>query len=551
VLLEKELGDQTPVPDLRQKALDRSYAGYGLPLALHLGGVEEALRRAYQGALNALNSREPDGRWVFHPNENTAVLGPAGETVVGIGAGPVNAILNGAARAANAHLLDEGRKGLEFLSTFRIPRGSQVWECPLYAPDILASAQAARAFLGGYRLTGERRYLDQAIYWAKTGLPFVYVWQSPQPGLEPMQGGSIPIFGATFFTGSWFGRLVQWNGLDYADVLLDLARYDDSFDWRTVADNLIASGLRQQRTEPDYLGLYPDSWGMIDGSISWGLMLGPQHLARLVLKQRGREPDGHVRLFRSGDHLVTLHAVGGLFDVLVGEGKDGDVVADLGPAPFKASWTVQYDLAATSYTALVGVTRPTAVQVDGQEWPEVTDVERVDRGWAYSESIGAVIVKLQHNRPTGRVLVQMEGLDFAEPQAGRRHWTFDRSPEGWHALHDADVEARNGALVVRGTGGDPFIGSPPLLMEASQIGSVAVRLRTRESGGIQLFWARDRGFVPEQAATASVTAGDEFTEVVFPVRSQTLWVGTLTALRLDPPGGAGNVTEIEAVELRE
>jgi hypothetical protein len=415
VLLEPELGDRTPVPNLRQKAVERAYHGYGLPLAFHIGGVEEALLRACQAALDALQSREPDGRWVFRPNATTAVLGPAGETVVGIGAGPVNAILNGAARGARAALLAEGRKGLAFLETFRIPRGAQVWECPLYAPDILAAAQATRAFLWGYRLTGERHYLEQAIYWAKTGLPFVYVWQSPQPGLEPMQGGSIPIFGATFFTGSWLGRIVQWNGLEYADVLLDLALYDDSFDWRSVADNLIASGLRQQRTEPEYLGLYPDSWGMVDGSISWGLMLGPQTLVRLVLKQRGRQPDGHLRLFRSGDHLVTLQTVGDLSNVVVGQGRDGQVVTDLGPAPFKASWTVQYNLAETSYAALVGVTRPTGVFVDGQDWPEVKNLDQAARGWSYSEALGAVLLKLQHRLPTGRALVQIEGLDFAAP----------------------------------------------------------------------------------------------------------------------------------------
>lgn len=551
VLLEAELGDQSPVPNLRQKAIERAYTGYGLPLAFHIGGVEEALLRAIQAAMQALQSRDPQGRWVFRPTESTAALGPAGETVVGIGAGPVNAILNGAARGAKATLLAEGRKGLAFLETFRIPRGAQVWECPLYAPDILAAAQAARAFLWGYRLTGERHYLEQAIYWARTGLPFVYVWQSPKPGLEPMQGGSIPIFGATFFTGSWFGRIVQWNGLEYADVLLDLARYDDTFDWRSVADNLIASGLRQQRTEPEYLGLYPDSWGMIDGSISWGLMLGPQLLARLVLKQRGREPDGHLRLFRSGDHLVTLQTVGNLSNVVVGNGQDGQVVTELGPAPFKASWTVQYNLAETSYAALVGVTRPTGVFVDGQDWPEVKNLDQAGRGWSYSEALGAVILKLQHRLPTGRALVQLEGLDFAVPSE-KRQWTFDRSPEGWRALHDVEpLETQEGALMVRGTGSDPFIGSPPLQLEAATVSAVVVRLRTQESGSLQLFWDRGEGFVPEQAATVSVAAGEEFTEAVFAVGDQALWTGTITALRLDPPGGAGNVTAIESIELRE
>jgi len=162
----------------------------------------------------------------------------------------------------------EGLKGLDWLRKWRIPRGSQVWEIPLHAPDILASAHCCEAFLWGYRLTGDRSYLADAVYWAKTGLPFVYFWQTPEEGLEPMRGGTIPIFGATFYSGSWFGRLVQWCGLEYAKALLDLAEFDDSFVWKRVANDITVSGWRQQQTKDGYQGLYPDSWGMLDGTIS-------------------------------------------------------------------------------------------------------------------------------------------------------------------------------------------------------------------------------------------------------------------------------------------
>jgi len=552
-LLAGELGAGSPVPDLRQKARDRAYRAYGLPLALHLGGVEPALLNAHQGAVSALRSREPDGRWVFHPSEQTKVLGPAGETVVGMGTGPVGNLLRGAARLANEQLLAEGLKGLEFLDTFRVPRGAQVWECPLYAPDVLASAQAVRAYLWGYRLTGEEKYLKRAVYWAETGLPFIYVWQSPQPGLEPMQGGSIPIFGATFFTGSWFGRLVQWNGLEYADALLDLARYDKTYNWTQVAASIIASGLRQQRTEPEYLGLYPDSWGMIDGSIAWGLMLGPQGLVHALLKLRGRNPDGDVRLFRSDDRLVSLQTVGQLFDIHVGQATGGEVVADLGTIPFDAAFTVRYDLAEHSYAALVGVAPPEAVTVNGQPWPEVVNVEEAEAGWTYSEAIGGVILKLTHPAEANfRAVVELRGLACAEPQTDRRRWTFERgSTEGWHALnHVQPLTVKDGALVIEATGGDPFIGSAPLLFDAGEVSAVAVRLRTRQSGTLQLFWDRGQGYTAAQAATVEVQAGEEFQEAVIPVRGHELWTGPITALRLDPPGGAGNVTEVKAVELR-
>ena len=64
------------------------------------------------------------------------------------------------------------------------------------------------------------------MVWAKRGLPFIYLWSdSEKPYLV---GASIPVFGATWYRGSWFGRPVQWNGLRYAIALLRLSEHDDS-----------------------------------------------------------------------------------------------------------------------------------------------------------------------------------------------------------------------------------------------------------------------------------------------------------------------------------
>ena len=554
VLLEGELGADSPVPNLRQKARERAYQGYGLPLALHIGGVEEALLRAYQEGLSALVQRTPQGKWVFRPTERTKSLGRAGETVVGLGAQPVRTILRAAAQTADEQLLREGRRGLAFLDRFRVPRGAQTWEVPLHAPDLLAAARTADAYLWGYKLTGERKYLDKAVYWAQAGLPFIYVWQAGEPELAPMQGGSIPVFGATFYTHSWLGRVVQWNGLEYAAVLLDLAQYDHRLDWQRIAQSIIHSGLRQQRTEPNYLGLYPDSWSMLEGTISWGLMLGPQRLVYDLLKLQGRHPEGHLRLFRAGEQLIALNTVGDLAGVRVGRGALGDVVTEVGEVPFDARFTVTYPLAPHSYAALLGVSPPQMVSINGVVVPQVEEVETSGVGWEYSAALGGLLLKLPHRAEEGfAARVEVRGLKPADPRRGRRRWTFDRAPQGWRAWHDVEpLRVANGALQVVVTGEDPYLGFPPLPFPAEEVSQCVLRLRSRrDAGSVQLFWARKgEGFVPERSVVAGVEAGPQWQRIVLPLRGKPGWEGTITALRLDLPGQAGNWVEIDQVELQ-
>ena len=97
------------------------------------------------------------------------------------------------------------------MKRFNIPRGAQTWECPLYEPDILAAAFAVGAYVEAYEITKDDHHLGRAEYWAKTGLPFLYHWNlTDRPG---MRFASIPVFGTTFHTHSWFGVPVQWCGL--------------------------------------------------------------------------------------------------------------------------------------------------------------------------------------------------------------------------------------------------------------------------------------------------------------------------------------------------
>jgi hypothetical protein len=155
--------------------------------SLVFGHVEANAERAREAARGLLARFEPDnsvryrktadrpdyGRTHFAPDAN------------GLTAQVVASLLENAAVCGDAVLIGEGLKRLRALDKFTntVPRGAQTWEVPLHTPDILAAAYPVRAYTLGYELTGDAHFLDQARYWAWTGLPFVYL---ADPGTRPV-----------------------------------------------------------------------------------------------------------------------------------------------------------------------------------------------------------------------------------------------------------------------------------------------------------------------------------------------------------------------------
>lgn len=142
-----------------------------------------------------------------------------------------------------------------------VPRGAQTWEVPLHTPDILAAARLVRLYTLTYALSGEPRHLEQARYWAWTGVPFVYL----DPPVDGPVGlyATIAVLGATqWHAPFWIGLPVQWCGLVYRSALLDLARLDSEHAefWDRLATGITRAGL--QMTFPlddnDRRGLLPD-----------------------------------------------------------------------------------------------------------------------------------------------------------------------------------------------------------------------------------------------------------------------------------------------------
>ena len=261
-------------------------------VALLVGGVPDALKRMGESVSQIIARQKPDGSWPFEPDEKHSVLGMKGDTSSGHTANSAVTVLRYALMTCDPKATASGLKALKYLDTQTRPEGSQTWELQLHVPDILASGRLVDAYLSGYLLTNDKRYLDRAAYWAKSGLPFVYLWNAQDRPI--MRYGTIPVFGATWFDGQpWFGNCVQWCGLDYAYWVSRLGDYDKSFPWNKIADGIMKCGIQMEEytTEkyPADKGMYPDAFSAVTGEETYHWDLNPMLQFRLVFQTTGSD----------------------------------------------------------------------------------------------------------------------------------------------------------------------------------------------------------------------------------------------------------------------
>jgi len=222
--------------------------------------------------------------------------------------------LEAAAFGGNPLLIAAALKCLDAMDKFQngVPRGAQTWECPLHTPDILASAQMVRCYTLGYELTGNTNYLEQARYWAWTGVPFVYL-------VNPTAGAvgdysTIAVFGATQWKAPiWMGLPVQWCGLVYADALYRLVRHDPKGPWKKLADGITVSGIQQSwpAENAELRGLLPDSFVLHEQHRN-GPAINPATVEACAVRYFGPIPVYDFWSFRRAGVLV--HAPGEIKD---------------------------------------------------------------------------------------------------------------------------------------------------------------------------------------------------------------------------------------------
>ena len=362
----------------------------------YFGEVEAGLDRLKEIASRWIETQEEDGSWRFHPTTDRAkALGNEGDTVLGTCATTAQLLLKHARVTGDAKSLEAGMKGLKHMENFKIPRGAQTWECPLYTPDLLAAAHAVGAYVEAYEITKERQYIDRAEQWAKAGLPFVYHWHLPdRPG---MRFGSIPVFGTTFYTHPWFGIPVQWNGLVYAYALQHLARHTSESQsqlWSKVAEGITISAMYQQWTEGELKGTYPDGFYgyCTEGR---GPHINPEDIMVNLYTLRGLDPDISTGICRVQDNRVHVSS-GARIDRLAYDDSD------------RLTFTLRYVQNETSYSIIAGYGSryggsepsaklgPSAIRTGGEELPIVDNLSATESGWLYREEKDIVFIKYKH-----------------------------------------------------------------------------------------------------------------------------------------------------------
>jgi hypothetical protein len=356
-------------------SLDAAMVGHvRMPVqSLVFGRLEETLAAHAARARRLLDSVRPDGTVAYRAPSGGVDYGRTHDAdhANGVSAGVVADALESARFAGDGPLIDEAVTALRRLgSTYAggVPRGAQTWEVPLHTPDILASAHLVRAFTIGHELTGDPALLEQAVTWAWTGLPFLYLIDPV--GTPDGPYGCVTVFGATGWKWPvWIGRPVQWCGLVYAHALYRLARHDPAGPWKRLADGITATGIRYSwpvaESEAagdarEKQGLLPDGWEVLE-AFRVDPPINPGTVQACAVELFGQGPLYDCRVLPWGDGRMVVHAPGAI-ELAGVENAASDAAGTSSGVVFTVQgWPRQ------PYTVLVsGLAAPPQLTIDGE-----------------------------------------------------------------------------------------------------------------------------------------------------------------------------------------
>ena len=294
---------------------------------LVFGRVPEYVRQRVAQARAELKQFDADGKIVYKPRDVDYGRTHFENHANGIGGGVIADILEAATLAPDPGLVAEALKVLDQqtkLYTGTIPRGAQTWECPLHTPDILASAHMVKAYTLGYLLSGRAEHLEQARYWAWTGVPFVYL-SNPTAG-RVGEYATIAVLCATNWRAPvWFGQPVQWCGLVYGSALHQLAGIDPEGPWLKLAQGITIAGLQESwpTKDADRQGLLPDYF-LLNDQVSDGPAINPGTVGAHLAEAFGQGKLYDVR--KIAGLMLLVHAPCDITDI---RNQDGKLTVDV------------------------------------------------------------------------------------------------------------------------------------------------------------------------------------------------------------------------------
>lgn len=485
----------------------------------HLPGALEGMKAA---AYDALSNQEPDGLWGYSPAPEHGKLGEAGTRTMGICGRQAYLLAKYVAISGDPQVRAGLDRALAGMAQFRVPRGAQGWECPILEPDVLASAYAVRAYVWATMATGDRKWLEQAEFWARTGLPFQYAWDDGKhPG---MRYASIPVFGSTFFTHTWIGLPVQWCGLVYAYGLQELLRFAPNDLWTRQVEGMTISGMWQQwpMDNPELAGTYPDSFGQWF-TVRNGVFINPENIQLNLLALKGMDPGLRAVPVTTRNGVVHVTAPGALEAVAVGD----ELRVKLSYLPREIVYlTLGAAAPAADFRAVVA----------GTALEQRPDLPPGSTGWTACSELAVVVLGVTCDE-RGKAIVTVHGVNAAAPAVPRlaSSWDFDTGAEGWGGGHACQVAAAAGALRLTVAGPDAYALSGPTVIDATACRRLALRVRLSAGQQVGLFWRSEAspGWSPDQEVHLDVPADSQWHEIEFDLSQHPRWSGRILQIRLD------------------
>jgi len=394
----------------------------------------------------SIGQQSADGNWPYHEATRHDVaafsngfadrLGDEGATYNGYTANKAIPILMHALQWGDEASRESGLRALAALERTRVPCGAQTWEVPARTPDLYAAARIATCFIIGWRLTGDDRCLENARYWLYTGLPFLYAWRLPDedrpvralvPGKGELPGdvyyqdpaghettpwGSLPVFGTSLYRVSWFGTLVHFCGLVWADAALEYLRYASDPVLEHAARGVVRVGVNLTLDKPPYAGLLPDGFDLIRRRAQ-GVLIGPMRVEAPLRRLLDLPPPDalHAALVRTPQ--------GGVVRIL-SRGAIRSAVAD----PGYIQWRQRYTPGQTCETMLFPAPNPEnrslSVRVGRAPLPRVPDITAVTDGWGLRNEHRRLEIRITHTRDIQTVRVQWTSNGARpDPKSGR------------------------------------------------------------------------------------------------------------------------------------
>jgi hypothetical protein len=413
------LEDDALIQRVRNQAEQVAKKTADLPLALRMGPLDKALAVLRTRIEELLERQHPDGSWGHVRTEAeegglAGLMGPPSPGYIasedqrtqGITARTLAQVMEYALITDDEKAIEAGLKGIADLDRYSIPFVYSTAECPP-SPSVHGAYFGLRSCLIAYRITGDKQYLDRAVYWAKTGLPFIYLWTfAARPVAygqvhtaektfvagevlygntlrDPMLYGTLYGYGSSQFMHHWYGLLVHWIGLVYARDLHVLARHDDTLPWDIVSKGILVSGMWQNFDKDPFTGHLPDAFS-VERWVPSGPAFTPfQHLTALTGCIYDKL-DTETVIVRDGArrcHVTSSVAVTGV---------------DLDGGILRFGIT---DPGCTACRAVVsGLEEDLAVSVDGQPIERKDNLELAEECWS-RDPAGLVLVKV---RQTGK-----------------------------------------------------------------------------------------------------------------------------------------------------